>query len=113
MNNEMTFNLHQMAGNRAQEMMKKCVEKMSTPLRWLRGYYSDMTGRRLTMRQTWSLIEAQTAFFLGIMPADLLGLDRNGWQRLVDIACSFAAEACRSTENYISRDFAQTVAKNI
>jgi len=70
MNNEMTFNLHQMAGNRAQEMMKKCVEKMSTPLRWLRGYYSDMTGRRLTMRQTWSLIEAQTAFFLGIMPAD-------------------------------------------
>ena len=51
--------------------------------------------------------------WLGIMPADLLGLDRNGWQRLVDIACSFAAEACRSTENYISRDFAQTVAKNI
>ena len=45
-----------------------------------------------------------------IMPADLLGLDRNGWQRLVDIACSFAGEACRSTENYIGREFAQTVA---
>lgn len=48
--------------------------------------------------------------WLGIMPADLLGLDRNGWQRLVDIACSFAGEACRSTENYIGREFAQTVA---
>ena len=51
--------------------------------------------------------------WLDIMPADLLGLDRSGWQRLVDIACSFAGQACRSTENYISRDFAQTVAKNI
>ncbi len=50
--------------------------------------------------------------WLGIMPADLLGLDRDGWQRLVEIACSFAGQACRSTENYVSREFAKSVADN-
>lgn len=49
--------------------------------------------------------------WLGIMPADLLALDRSGWQRLVDIACSFAGQACRSTENYVSRDFARRAAE--
>ena len=67
MNNEMTFNLHRIAANRAEEIAKKSVEKMSAPVRWLRGYYSNITGRELSTRQTWSLIEAQTAFFLGIM----------------------------------------------
>ena len=70
MNNEMTFNLHRIAANRAEEIAKKSVEKMSAPVRWLRGYYSNITGRELSTRQMWSLIEAQTAFFLGVMPAD-------------------------------------------
>ena len=34
--------------------------------------------------------------------ADLLHLDRCGWQRLIDTACRFAGETCRSTENYIA-----------
>lgn len=28
------------------------------------------------------------------------------WQSLVDVACSYAGEACRSTNNYVSREFA-------
>lgn len=38
----------------------------------------------------------------GIMPEDIAPLDENRWQQLVGTACSFAAETCRSTENYIN-----------
>lgn len=38
----------------------------------------------------------------GIMPEALPGLGRDAWQRLITTACSFAAEACRSKENYIN-----------
>ena len=38
----------------------------------------------------------------GIMPEDLSHAGRDTWQRLVDTACRFAGETCRSTENYIS-----------
>lgn len=40
------------------------------PVEWLRQYYSSMLERDINMRQTWSLIEVQTAFFAGIMPAN-------------------------------------------
>lgn len=33
---------------------------------------------------------------------DLLGLDRQGWQQLIDLGCQYAGEVCRSTDNYIS-----------
>ncbi|MBQ4023139.1 MAG: hypothetical protein II612_03960 [Prevotella sp.] len=70
MNNEMTYHLRHMAGSMAAEWTKMCMDKANEPARMLRKYYSDVTGQKLSMRQTWSLIEAQTAFFLGIMPAD-------------------------------------------
>ena len=38
-----------------------------------------------------------------IMPEDLQNLKREDWQRLVAIACRFAGDTCRSTENYIKR----------
>lgn len=38
-----------------------------------------------------------------IMPEDIPNLDKNAWQRLVAIACRFAGDTCRSTENYIKR----------
>lgn len=38
-----------------------------------------------------------------IMPEDIAKLDSDGWQRLVSTACRFAAETCRSTENYIAK----------
>ena len=40
------------------------------PVEWLRQYYSSVLDCDVNMRQTWSLIEVQTAFFAGIMPAD-------------------------------------------
>lgn len=49
--------------------------------------------------------------WLDIMPVDLISLGRDSWQRLIDIACSFSRQVCRSTENYIDKEFAQTVAK--
>ena len=45
----------------------------------------------------------------GIMRQDLPALPRQGWASLVDIACQFAGEACRSTDNYVRPGF--TVAK--
>ena len=41
-----------------------------------------------------------------VMPEDLPSLGREAWQRLIATACRFAAETCRSTENYISRQSA-------
>ena len=40
------------------------------PVEWLRQYYSSVLERDINMRQTWNLIEVQTAFFAGIMPAN-------------------------------------------
>jgi hypothetical protein len=34
----------------------------------LRGYYARVLEREIDMHQTWALIEAQVAFFLGVMP---------------------------------------------
>lgn len=39
----------------------------------------------------------------GIMPEDLSTIGHGTWQRLISTACRFAAETCRSTENYISQ----------
>ena len=40
------------------------------PVEWLRQYYSSVLERDINMRQTWNLIEVQTAFFAGTMPAN-------------------------------------------
>ena len=37
-----------------------------------------------------------------IMREDLPSLERDAWQRLITTACRFAAETCRSSENYIA-----------
>lgn len=41
-----------------------------------------------------------------VMLEDLPSLGRDAWQRLIATACRFAAETCRNTENYISRQSA-------
>lgn len=38
-----------------------------------------------------------------IMPEDISGLSKEDWKRLIETACHFAGETCRSTENYIKR----------
>ena len=41
----------------------------------------------------------------GLERESLAGLGRDVWQRLIGMGCRFAGEACRSTENYISKEF--------
>ena len=45
----------------------------------------------------------------GISKHQLYTLDQQGWGRLIDVACQFAGEACRSTQNYISVAFGAKV----
>lgn len=40
------------------------------PMVMLRAYYSHILERNLNMRQTWSLLNAQAAFFFAAFPAD-------------------------------------------
>jgi hypothetical protein len=47
------------------------TQKVKMTAEWLRLYYSGILGKNITMQQTWLLIKAQTAFFLGIFPADM------------------------------------------
>lgn len=47
----------------------------------------------------------------GIRKGDLPGLGKEEWQSLIQTACLFAGEACRSTQNYISPEFGQKVRK--
>lgn len=42
------------------------------------------------------------------MREDLRDFGHDGWQRFIAIACRFAADTCRSSENYISRQFARS-----
>ena len=52
-------------------MLMENVKKVANrPVEWLRQYYSSVLERDINMRQTWSLIEVQVAFFAGIMPAN-------------------------------------------
>lgn len=46
-------------------MMKIC-----RPIEWLCSYYSDVLDRKLTMRQTWILINAQLAFGAAFFPVE-------------------------------------------
>ena len=40
------------------------------PMYWLRRYYSDVLDKQLDMRQTWLLLNAQTAFAMTFFPAE-------------------------------------------
>ncbi len=47
----------------------------------------------------------------GVTKEKLPTLDEQGWQQLISVACEFAGEACRSTQNYISKEFAARVSR--
>lgn len=42
----------------------------SSPVEWLRSYYSKTLERELSMRQTWLLINAQLAFGAAFFPME-------------------------------------------
>lgn len=48
--------------------LNNCMKKICRPIEWLCSYYSDVLDRKLTMRQTWLLINAQLAFGAAFFP---------------------------------------------
>ena len=46
------------------------IKKICRPIEWLCSYYSDVLDRKLTMRQTWLLINAQLAFGAAFFPVE-------------------------------------------
>ena len=52
-----------------QALAMKAAALVHKPVEMARNYYSKVLGQQVTGGQTWCLLEAQTAFFLGIMPA--------------------------------------------
>ena len=46
------------------------MKKVCRPIEWLSSYYSDVLERKLTMRQTWLLINAQLAFGAAFFPVE-------------------------------------------
>lgn len=67
MNKEMVLTTSR-SGRFVAEMMSKVAENVNRPVNLLRTYYAQVLERDLNMHQTWALIEAQVAFFLGVMP---------------------------------------------
>ena len=39
--------------------LNSCMKEVCRPIEWLCSYYSDVLDRKLTMRQTWLLVNAQ------------------------------------------------------
>ena len=50
--------------------LNNCMKKVCRPIEWLCSYYSDVLERKLTMRQTWLLINAQLAFGAAFFPVE-------------------------------------------
>ena len=46
------------------------MKKVCRPIEWLCYYYSNVLERKLTMRQTWLLINAQLAFGAAFFPVE-------------------------------------------
>lgn len=50
--------------------INSCMKKVCRPIEWLCSYYSDVLERKLTMHQTWLLINAQLAFGAAFFPVE-------------------------------------------
>lgn len=68
MNKEMALSTRHGIWQSIADKMYHFNEMLSTPLQMICNYYSLVLERRLNIRQTWALLEAQAAFFLGILP---------------------------------------------
>ena len=50
--------------------LNRCMKEVCRPIEWLCSYYSDVLDRKLTMRQTWLLVNAQLAFGAAFFPVE-------------------------------------------
>lgn len=58
--------------------LNSCMKEVCRPIEWLCSYYSDVLERKLTMRQTWLLINAQLAFGAAFFPVEAPWIVRIG-----------------------------------
>ena len=56
--------------NEKEISLDSCMKKICRPIEWLCSYDSDVLDRKLTMRQTWLLINAQLAFGAAFFPVE-------------------------------------------
>ena len=56
--------------DRKEVSLNSGMKKICRPIEWLCSYYSDVLDRKLTMRQTWLLINAQLAFGAAFFPVE-------------------------------------------
>ena len=68
MERQMTINMQQTVSSRLAENIHKMTERLNMPVKKLSNYYSMVLERDINSRQTWALLEAQAALFLGILP---------------------------------------------
>lgn len=50
--------------------LNSCMKEVCRPIEWLCSYYSDVLDRKLTMRQTWLLVNTQLAFGAAFFPVE-------------------------------------------
>ena len=48
----------------------------------------------------------------GVGKSQMPSLSQQQWQQLIDVACAFAGQACRTTDNYISHAFAASLSRS-
>lgn len=58
--------------------LNSCMKEVCRPIEWLCSYYSNVLERKLTMRQTWLLINAQLAFGAAFFPVEAPWIVRIG-----------------------------------
>ena len=56
--------------NEKEISLNSCMKEVCRPIEWLCSYYSNVLDRKLTMRQTWLLINAQLAFGAAFFPVE-------------------------------------------
>lgn len=56
--------------NEKEISLNSCMKEVCRPIEWLCSYYSDVLEHKLTMRQTWLLINAQLAFGAAFFPVE-------------------------------------------
>ena len=73
--------------------MQSIVSNLRMPVEQLRLFYEKMLERKISMRQTILLLNAQTAFFMTFMPVEspwILRLGCIGWLASALLKCKHA-----------------------
>ena len=95
MEKQITVTVSPTADRKITEMVKKAANTVKTPLRMLRKYYSSVLGRNVSRAEARAITEAQIAFFITVMPADLPIIIRLA-------ACAWLVAKVKRIKSYLS-----------